>query len=69
MPTKSSRTPKTGVRIKRLPKEGDEITLRAKVTALGRNGHNTADTITVRIPGFAYPVTLLADYLNGADDE
>jgi hypothetical protein len=29
----------------------------------GRNTHDTADTITIRIPGFTTPVTIVADYL------
>lgn len=67
MPSEPSRPPENTITVRRLPKEGEEITLRAKVTATGRNGHDTADTITVRIPGFAYPVTILADSLREED--
>lgn len=47
MLSKSPRPPKNTIQIKRLLKEGDEITIRAKVTALGRTrpaaGHDRRD--------------------------
>jgi hypothetical protein len=61
--------PKETIKIRRLPKEGEETTLRARVTRTGRNGHDTADTVTVAIPGYSIPVTLDAAYLGKADDE
>jgi hypothetical protein len=70
MPAKTPiRTPKDTVKVRRLPKAGEEITLRARVTRTGRNGFDTADTITVQIPGYPAPVTIAADYLNKLEDE
>lgn len=69
MPSKSPRTPKNTVSVRRLPKEGDEIILRAKVTRLGRNSYDTADTVTVRIAGYSVPVTLSAEYLDESAEE
>ena len=46
-----TRTPKETVKIRRLPKLGEEITLKATVTRTGRNTYGTADVVTVRIPG------------------
>jgi hypothetical protein len=40
-----------------------------EVTRVGRNGYDTADVITVRIPGFATPVTIDASYILGDDDD
>jgi hypothetical protein len=64
----NARTPKSTVKTRRrLPKEGAEILLRARVTRLGRNSWDTGDTITVRIPGHPVPVTIEANYLNELD--
>lgn len=65
----STRTPKNTIKTKsKLPKEGAEILLRARVTRLGRNSWDTGDTITVRIPGHPAPVTIEANYLNDLDE-
>jgi hypothetical protein len=56
----SPRSPKD-IAIRRLPKAGDEITLEATVTRTGRNGYATADTVTFRIPGYEFPVTVNLD--------
>ena len=45
-----TKPPKETIKINRLPEAGDEITLRARVTRIGRNGYDTGDTITVRPP-------------------
>lgn len=58
--------PKRG-KTRKLPKVGDEITIRARVTRVGRNAVDTAATITLRIPGYDVPVTVAADRL--ADPE
>jgi hypothetical protein len=47
---------------------GTKIPLNVEVVRHGRNGHDTADTITIRIPGFGTPVTVNADYLVGDED-
>jgi hypothetical protein len=39
------------------------------VTRHGRNGFDTADTITIRIPGYGIPITLSARNLLGEADE
>jgi hypothetical protein len=39
-----------------------------EITRIGRNSYDTADVVTIRIPGFATPVTILADYLIGDDE-
>ena len=62
-----TRTPKDTVKIRRLPRVGEEITLKATVTRTGRNTYGTADVVTVRIPGAPAPLTLPAEYLDGED--
>lgn len=51
---------------KPLPQPGDEITIRVTVTRVGRNTADTADTVTIEIPGFDTPVTAAADRLLAA---
>ena len=69
MPAKSrTKSPKETIKVNRLPRPGEEITLRARVTRTGRNGYDTGDTITVRIPGYPAPVTINAAYLNQLED-
>lgn len=58
-----TQTPREKVKVRRLPKVGDELTIKVQVTKTGRNAGDTADTVTIRLPGFEYPVTALADYL------
>ena len=53
-------TPRDAVKARRLPEEGDELTIRVRVTKTGRNTYDTADTVPLRLPGFDYPVTILA---------
>jgi hypothetical protein len=57
------RTPKETVKIRRLPKVGEVVTIKARVTRVGRNAWDTADTVTVKIPGHSIPVTAVAEYL------
>jgi hypothetical protein len=52
-----------------LPAPGDRLPITVEVTRIGRNSFDTADTITFRIPGFDFPVTVNADYLVGEGDE
>lgn len=60
----SPRTPRNTVGSKRrLPKVGDELIVRVRVTRTGRNSYDTADTVTLRLPGFETPVTVSADSL------
>lgn len=63
----SKRTPKDIVKVRRLPKVGEEITIKAVVTRTGRNTYDTADTITLRIPGYDVPVTVNPEYLKRED--
>jgi hypothetical protein len=63
----SKRTPKATVKVRRLPKVGEEITLKATVTRTGRNTYGTADVVTVRIPGAPAPLTLPAEYLESEE--
>jgi hypothetical protein len=62
------RTLKETVKLRRLPKVGDEITIRATVTRTGRNTFDTADTITLRVPGFDVPVTVNPAYLESGQE-
>jgi hypothetical protein len=62
------RTPKNTVKVRRLPKEGDELLVRVKVTAVHPGAHEANDRITVRVPGFNIPVTAQASYLLGEED-
>ena len=58
------RTLKDAIKIKRLPQIGQQITLKATVTRTGRNTFDTADVVTVTIPGAPAPITIPADYLS-----
>lgn len=53
----------------RLPQAGDELLVRVRVTRTGRNSHDTADTVTVVVPGHDTPVTCTADRLLEAADD
>lgn len=64
-----ARSPKETIKVRRLPKVGDTITIKATVTRIGRNTWDTADTLTVRIPGHDVPVTAPAEYLLGKDEQ
>ena len=75
MPSKRVPTPRETIKIRRsdrpatrLPPVGSKIPIEATVTRHGRNSHDTADTITIRIPGFDIPVTVNAAYLTGEED-
>jgi len=75
MPSKRVPTPRETIKIRRssepatkLPPVGSKIPIEATVTRHGRNSYGTADTITVRIPGYDTPITITAAYLLGADD-
>jgi hypothetical protein len=59
------RTPKETLQIKRLPQKGDKLPLTVEVTRTGRNTWDTGDTVTIRIPGYDYPVTIRASALKG----
>jgi hypothetical protein len=50
-----------------LPKVGDQITITATVTRIGRNTWDTADAITLRIPGYSVPVTVNPEHLETED--
>lgn len=66
------RTPKETIKVrpsKPLPQVGDEILIRARVTRVGRNTYDTADTLTVRIADHPAPITATAKYLLGEKDE
>jgi hypothetical protein len=63
------KSPKDVVKIRRLPKKGEILEVPLVVTRVGRNSHDTADTITVRIPGFSTPVTVNAEYLLGEEKD
>lgn len=69
MPSKRVSTPRETVKVRRLPAKGDKISLTAEVTRVGRNGFDTADTITLRIPGYGIPLTINADLLLGESDD
>lgn len=69
MASKRVPAPREVVKVRRLPAKGDKIQLTAEVTRTGRNGFDTADTITIRIPGYGIPITVSADLLLGEDDE
>jgi hypothetical protein len=51
----SVHTPKETIKVRRLPKVGEEITITATVVRTGRDTVDTADMITIRIPGFDTP--------------
>lgn len=68
MPARA-KTPKETIKIRRLPTKGAKLLVPLEVTRTGRNGHDTADTITIRIPGSQTPVTIVADYLLEATKE
>lgn len=52
---------------KPLPKVGDEITLKARVTRVDERGKAPGDTVTILIHGLDYPVTIPARYLEEDD--
>ena len=75
MPSKRVPTPRETIKVRRsaapatrLPPIGSKIPIEATVVRHGRNGYDTADTITIRIPGFDIPVTVNAAYLTGKED-
>lgn len=75
MPSKRVPTPRETIKVRRsaepatkLPPIGSKIPIEATVVRHGRNGFGTADTITIRIPGFETPVTVTAKYLGLGDD-
>lgn len=66
MPGKT-KTPKETIKIRRLPvKVGAKLLVPLEVTRTGRNTFDTADTITIKVPGASTPVTINADYLLAA---
>ena len=62
MPART-KTPKETIKIRRLPVKGQKLLVPLEVTRTGRNGFDTADTITIKVPGFNTPVTIVADYI------
>jgi hypothetical protein len=75
MPSKRVPSPKETIKVRRsdkpatkLPPVGSKIPIEATVTRHGRNGYDTADTITIRIPGYDIPVTVTAKYVLGGED-
>ncbi len=60
------RKPKDTVKVRRLPKEGEELDLRVLVTRT--NYKNPFGTLTIRIPGHAYPVTISAKVVEPPQD-
>jgi hypothetical protein len=68
MPAKT-KTPKETIKIRRLPVKGAKLLVPLEVTRTGRNTFDTADTITIKIPGASTPVTIVADYLLEAATE
>lgn len=75
MPSRRVPSPQETIKIRRsarpatkLPPVGSKIPIEATVTRHGRNSFDTADTITIRIPGFETPVTVTAKYLGLGDD-
>jgi hypothetical protein len=63
------KTPKETIKIRRLPQKGELIEVPLLVTRVGRNAYDTADVITVKIPGSPTPVTVNAEYLLGEDTD
>jgi hypothetical protein len=63
------RTPRNTVNVRRLPKEGDELLVKVRVTRVHQAEHAINDRITVEIPGFRVPVTAQASYLLGREDD
>lgn len=74
MPSKRVSTPQQTIKFKPVKlggktyNVGDEILIPAKIVRTGRNGYDTADTLTVRIGGHDVPVTATAKYLLGEED-
>jgi len=56
-----AKSPRSTVKVRRLPQKGDEVTLRATVT---RTSEGDRQTVTLRIKGHDYPITIPADYLH-----
>jgi hypothetical protein len=52
-----------------LPEVGERIMIPVEVTRHGRNTFDTVDTITIRLPGVATPVTVTAKYLLGGEED
>ena len=71
MPTKSPRTPKSTVKVRRPLKPGDVIMVPATVTGTRtmRPDHSAVDreAVTFRIPGYSVPVTVNRDELEPGD--
>jgi hypothetical protein len=51
----------------KLPPIGSKIPIEGAVVRRGCSGYDTADTTTLRIPGFETPVTVTAKYLGLGD--
>ena len=63
MPSKRVPTPEQTIHIRRLPKLGEKILVELEVKRTGCNSHDTADMVTVEIPGFTgVKVTANWDY-------
>ncbi len=58
------KSPKDTIKIRRLPKVGDEILIRAKVTRVAEPEGGHRGLVTYRAPGAPAPVTIDARYLD-----
>jgi hypothetical protein len=68
MPSKP-RTPRNTLSLRRLPKVGDEIMMKVKVTAVWDQGPGREPHLTVMIPANGHKTTGPARDILGLDDE
>lgn len=68
MPSKRPPSPKEVIKVRRLPKVGDRITIEVEVTRVDEPEGHHQGRVTYRAPGAPAPVTVGAQYVVGNDD-
>lgn len=60
-------SPKDTIKIRRLPKVGDRITIEVEVTRVDEPEGGHQGRVTYRVPGGAAPITVSAGYIPDGD--
>lgn len=69
MPKSRVPAPKQTIKVRSASlKEGDAITLTAKVTRVKHSDYPGLDRITFKIPGYGIPITVIEQSLKGDED-
>ena len=69
MPSKRVPSPRQTINVRSSGlKEGDAITLTAKVTRVKHSDYPGLDKITFKIPGYSIPITVIEQSLKSDDD-